>query len=65
VTRGQHDEFLQPYSRLSRPEQLLFLSSSSSVVLVDPIPDSLLLRKSGSTGNRTRTPGSVARNSDH
>jgi hypothetical protein len=32
---------------------------------VDPVPDPLLLRKSGSTGNRTRTTGSVARNSDH
>jgi hypothetical protein len=32
---------------------------------VDPVPDPLLLRKSGSTGNRTRTSGSVAKNSDH
>jgi hypothetical protein len=32
---------------------------------VDPVPDSLLLRKSGSVGNRTRISGSVARNSDH
>jgi hypothetical protein len=32
---------------------------------VDPIPDQLLLRKYGSAGNRTRTSGSVARNSDH
>jgi hypothetical protein len=32
---------------------------------VDPVPDPLLLRKSGSAGNRTRTSGSVARNSDH
>jgi hypothetical protein len=31
----------------------------------DPVPDPLLLRKSGSAGNRTRTSGSVARNSDH
>jgi hypothetical protein len=29
---------------------------------VDPIPDQLLLKKSGSAGNRTRTSGSVARN---
>jgi hypothetical protein len=28
---------------------------------VDPVPDPLLLRKSGSAGNRTRTSGSVAR----
>jgi hypothetical protein len=32
---------------------------------VDLVPDPLLLRKSGSAGNRTRTSGSVARNSDH
>jgi hypothetical protein len=32
---------------------------------VDPVPDPLLLRKSGSAGNRTRTSGSVARNSDY
>jgi hypothetical protein len=29
---------------------------------VDPVPDPLLLRKSGSAGNRTQTFGSVARN---
>jgi hypothetical protein len=32
---------------------------------VGPVLDSLLLRKSGSAGNRTRTSKSVARNSDH
>jgi hypothetical protein len=32
---------------------------------VDPVPDPLLLRKSGSAGNRTRTSRSVARNPDH
>jgi hypothetical protein len=32
---------------------------------VDPVPDPLLLRKSGSAGNRTRTSGTVARISDH
>jgi hypothetical protein len=32
---------------------------------VDHVPDPLLLRKSGSAGNRIRTSGSVARNSDH
>jgi hypothetical protein len=32
---------------------------------VDPVPDPLLLRKCGSAGNRTRTSGSVAKNSDH
>jgi hypothetical protein len=32
---------------------------------VNSVPDPLVLRKSGSAGNRTRTSGSVARNSDH
>jgi hypothetical protein len=32
---------------------------------VDPVPDPLLLRKSGSSKNQTRTSESVARNSDH
>jgi hypothetical protein len=32
---------------------------------VDPVPDPLLLRNSGSAGNRTQASGSVARNSDH
>jgi hypothetical protein len=31
---------------------------------VDTVPDPLLLRKSGSAGNRTRTSGCAARNSD-
>jgi hypothetical protein len=30
-----------------------------------PVPDPLLVRKSGSAGNLTQTSGSVARNSDH
>jgi hypothetical protein len=41
------------------PEPLLFLPSSSSTV-----PDPRLLRQSGRAGNRTRSSGSVARNSD-
>jgi hypothetical protein len=32
---------------------------------VDPVPEPLFLRKSGTAGNRTRTCGSVARNSDN
>jgi hypothetical protein len=32
---------------------------------VSPVPDSLLLRKSGSAGNRTQISGSVARSSNH
>jgi hypothetical protein len=33
VQRGQRHESLRPYSRFSRPEPLLFLPSSSSIVL--------------------------------
>jgi hypothetical protein len=33
VTRGQRDGSLRPYSRISRPEPLLFLLSSSSIAL--------------------------------
>jgi hypothetical protein len=32
---------------------------------VDPVPDALFLRISGSAENRTRTSGSVAGNCDH
>jgi hypothetical protein len=32
---------------------------------VDPVPNPLRLRKSGSAGNRARTSGSAAENSDH
>jgi hypothetical protein len=32
---------------------------------VDPLPDPLVLRNSGSAGNRSRTSGSVSNNSDH
>jgi hypothetical protein len=32
AVRGQHNGSLRPYSRFSRPEPLLFLSSSSSIV---------------------------------
>jgi hypothetical protein len=33
VSRGQRNESLLPYSRFPRPEPLLFLPNSSSVVL--------------------------------
>jgi hypothetical protein len=66
VLRGLHDGSLRPYFRVSRPDSLLFLSSSSSIVLRRlTVPDPLLLRKYGSAGNGTRTSGSVTRNSDH
>jgi hypothetical protein len=65
VSRGQRSGSSRLYSRFSRLEPLLFLPSSSSIVLTrlsDPIPDELLLRKSGRARNRTQTSGSVARN---
>jgi hypothetical protein len=54
VPRGQRDGCLRPYSRFSRQEPLLFLSSTHylSENLVDP-------------GIEPGTPGPVVRNSDH
>jgi hypothetical protein len=37
VPGGQRDGSLRPYSRISIPEPLLFLSSSSSVILYDTV----------------------------
>jgi hypothetical protein len=51
MLRGQHNGSLRPYSGFSRPDPLLFLPSSSSVVLSrlsGPVPDPPLLRKSDS-----------------
>jgi hypothetical protein len=49
---------------LDQSRYFLFqVAQLSSRGWVDPVPDPLLLRKSGSTRNRTRTSGSVARNS--
>jgi hypothetical protein len=41
-----------------------FFQVAPQLYWVDPVPDPLFLRKSGSARNRTRTSGSVARNSD-
>jgi hypothetical protein len=68
VPRGQHDGSLRPYSRLSRPEPLLFLPSSSSVVLTrlsGPVPDPLLFFLLVVPGIEPGSSGSVNRNSDH
>jgi hypothetical protein len=60
-----------PYGRilgsLDRSPYFFFLVAAQlySRGWVDPVPDPLLLRKCGSAGNRTRTPGSLARNSEH
>jgi hypothetical protein len=55
VPRGQRDKSLRLYSRLSRPELLLFLPSSSSVVLTRLSgPRSRPSTFFCSAGNRTR-----------
>jgi hypothetical protein len=52
---------------LDRSSYFFFQSAPQlySLGRVDPVPDLLLLRKSGRAGNRTLTSGSVARNCDH
>jgi hypothetical protein len=68
ASRGQRND---PYGRifdfLDRNRYFFFQVSPQlySRGSVDPVPDPLLLRRSGSAGNRARTSGSVARNSDH
>jgi hypothetical protein len=68
MSRGQRGGSPRLYPRFIRPKPLLFLPNSSSFVLTrpsGPVPDQVLLRKSGSVGNRIRASGSVARNSAH
>jgi hypothetical protein len=68
VPGGQGDGSLRSYSRISKPEPLFCLSSSSAIVLTRLSglrSDPSLLRKSGSAGNRNRTSCSVVTNSDH
>jgi hypothetical protein len=69
--KGYHvDSAADPYGRnlgfLDRSRYFIFQVAPQlySRAWVDPVPDSLLLRKSVSVGNRTRTSGCVARNSD-
>jgi hypothetical protein len=60
-----------PYGRilgfLDRSRYFLFQVNSSTVLtrLSGSVPDPLLLRISGSEGNRNLTSGSAARNYDH
>jgi hypothetical protein len=60
-----------PYGRILGfldQSRYFFFQVASQLILMrlsGPRPDPLLVRKSGSLGNRTRTTGSVARNSDH
>jgi hypothetical protein len=59
--RGQRDGSLRPYFRFSRQEPLQVAPQLYSRGWVYPVPDPLLFF--GSAGNRTRDPGSVAKNS--
>jgi hypothetical protein len=66
VLRGEHDGSLRPYSRFS--SSYFFFQVSPQLFSrgwVDPVPDPLLLRKSGGAGNGTRTSGSVTWSSIH
>jgi hypothetical protein len=69
VPRGQRGGTPRPYSRISRPKPLPFFLQVAPQLYsrgwVDPVTDPLHPRKSGSAGNRIRTSGSVARNSEH
>jgi hypothetical protein len=67
VSRGQHNGSpLRILGFLDRSRYFFFQVAPQlySRGWVDPVPDPLRLRKSGSAGNRTRTSGSVARNSN-
>jgi hypothetical protein len=66
--RDQRDGFLRPYSLFSRPDRYIFFQAALQLYSqswLDPEPHSPLLSKSCSSVNRTRTSGSVARNSDY
>jgi hypothetical protein len=67
VSRGQCDGSLRQCSGFSRLEPLLFFQVAPQLYSrgwVNSVLDPLLLSKSGSAGNRTRTSGSVAKNSE-
>jgi hypothetical protein len=57
--------FFQVAPQLYSLKQKKLLGLSSRANYTDRIPDPLLLRKSGSAGNRTRISGSVASEFDH
>jgi hypothetical protein len=72
VDRGCHMvSMMSPYSRvfgfLDQSRYYFFQATLQlySRGCVDLVPDPLLLWKSGSAGNRTRTSGSIGRNSAH
>jgi hypothetical protein len=68
VPSGQRDWSLRPYSHFLDRSWYFFFQVAPHLYSqgwMDPVPDPLLLRKSGSAENRTRTSGSVARSSDY
>jgi hypothetical protein len=68
VNRGSvTDSYCRILGFLDRSRCFLFQTAPQlhSWGWVDPVPDSLFLRKSDSAGNRIRTSGFVARNSGH
>jgi hypothetical protein len=69
MLHGQHNGSPWPYSRISRPKQLLLLPSCSSIVLTrlsGPCARPTTLSENlVALGIELETSGSVARNSDH
>jgi hypothetical protein len=65
VQHGQCNRSPQPYSRISRPEPLLFLPSSFSIVFTRLGGPHYFSENLVAPGIEPRTSGSVARNSDH
>jgi hypothetical protein len=70
VSRGQSDGSSRPLIAVfSRPQPMLFLSSGSSVIpqrgRMDPVADSLILRKSDRGPGFDSDAEYVGRNSDH
>jgi hypothetical protein len=61
------DPYCRNYDFLDRSRYFFFQVAPQlySRGWVDPVPDPVLLSKSGSAGNRTQTSRSVAINSDH
>jgi hypothetical protein len=64
---NETDSYIRVLGFIDRSHYFFFQVASQlySLSLADSVPDPLLLRKSGSAGNRTRTYGSAAKNSDH
>jgi hypothetical protein len=67
VSCGKPDGSLRMFSLISRLDMVLFFQVTPQLYSrgwVDPVPEPLLVSKSGNAGNRTRISGPVAGNSD-